>query len=176
MAPVIRAADDRDLPALVRQFGSAQFLRRRLDLQRDGHGVLLIALADDVPVGHVYLWLACATEPEIRAELPGVPLLNRLVVAAEHRNNGIGTRLLVEAERRLRYLGYDRVALGVRVDNHDAIRLYQRLGYRRWRCPPIVAQTGGDLGNGGEPGQVEIFTVFVKWLGAGGAPAASHLV
>jgi ribosomal protein S18 acetylase RimI-like enzyme len=123
----------------------------------------------------VYLWLAPASEPEIRSELPGVPLLNRLVVAAERRNNGIGTHLLAEAERRLRNLGHRRVALGVRVDNEAAIRLYERLGYRRWRRPPIVAATDGDLGMNGTPQDVEIFTVFVKDLaGADAASAASH--
>jgi ribosomal protein S18 acetylase RimI-like enzyme len=122
----------------------------------------------------VYLWLARATEPEIRTELPGVPLLNRLVVAPGHRNNGIGTRLLAEAERRLRDLGHERVALGVRVDNEAAIRLYERLGYRQWRRPPIVASPDGDLGTNGAPHDVEIFTVFVKQLGADAASAASH--
>ena len=132
---------------------------------------------DGVPVGHVYLWLAPASEPEIRTELPGVPLLNRLVVTEDRRNNGIGTHLLAEAERRLRDLGHRRVALGVRVDNDAAIRLYERLGYRRWRRPPIVARADGDLGMNGTPLDVEIFTVFVKeFKGSAEPSAASHSV
>lgn len=130
-----------------------------------------MALDDGVPVGHVYLWLAPASEPEIRTELPGVPLLNRLAVAQDRRNNGIGTHLLAEAERRLRDLGHRRVALGVRVDNRAAIRLYERLGYRKWRRPPIVAAANGDLGMNGTAQDVEIFTVFVKELA--GADAIS---
>lgn len=129
-----------------------------------------------MPVGHVYLWLEPAHEYEIRAELPGVPLLNRLAVAKQHRNRGIGSALLAHAERRLRTMGHRRVALGVGVDNTDAIRLYRRHGYREWQRPPIVARAGGDLGNGGTPGEEEIFTIFVKNLGAGGASAASHQV
>jgi GNAT superfamily N-acetyltransferase len=170
----IRPATDRDLPDLVHHLQAADFFRDRLDLQRRGHGVLLIAFRDAVPVGHVYLWLAPAHEYEIRAELPGVPLLNRLAVAKQHRNQGIGTALLTCAEKRLRVSGHDRVALGVGLENGDAIRLYRRRGYRQWRLPPIVARTGGDLGNGGGTGEIEIFTIFVKDLGAGGGSSASH--
>jgi ribosomal protein S18 acetylase RimI-like enzyme len=124
----------------------------------------------------VYLWLAPAQEYEIRAELPGVPLLNRLWVARPHRNRGIGTALLANAEWRLQVMGHERVALGVGVENVDAIRLYRRQGYELWRRPPIVARTGGDLGNGGGPDKREIFTIFVKKLGADAASAASHQV
>ena len=176
----IRPADDRDLPALVRHLSAAAFFRDRLDRQLGGHGLLLVAFHDERPVGHVYLWLAPAQEYEIRAELPGVPLLNRLWVAGPHRNQGIGTALLTNAERRLHAMGHDRVALGVGVENVDAIRLYRRRGYQQWQRPPIVARTGGDLGNGGGPsggpGQEEIFTIFIKKLGAGAASAASHQV
>jgi GNAT superfamily N-acetyltransferase len=173
--PVIRAAVDGDLPALIRHVGAAAFFRERLEYQRRGHGTLLIALRDSVPVGHVYLWLAPAMEYEIRAELPGVPLLNRLFVTAANRNAGIGTALVAHAEKRLFAIGHRRVALGVRLDNTGAIRLYRRLGYRRWQLPPIVARSGGDLGNGGTRNETEIFTVFVKYLdGAVGAAGASH--
>jgi GNAT superfamily N-acetyltransferase len=173
--PVIRAAVDGDLPCLITYLGAADFFRERLEYQRRGHGTLLIAFRDTVPVGHVYLWLAPAVEYEIRAELPGVPLLNRLYVTPADRNVGVGTALVTHAERRLFAMGYRRVALGVRLDNTRAIKLYRRLGYRRWDRPPIVARTGGDLGNGGGGNATEIFTVFVKDIdGAGGAAAASH--
>jgi GNAT superfamily N-acetyltransferase len=162
----IRRAEDFDLPCLVRHLNSADFFRDRLGLQRRGLGILLVAFKDAEPVGHVYLWLDRAHEYQIRAELPGVPLLNRLAVAPPHRNQGIGTALLTSAETRLRTMGHDRVALGVGIDNADAIRLYRRQGYRQWARPPIEARTGGDLGNGGGAGQQEIFTIFVKQLGA----------
>jgi GNAT superfamily N-acetyltransferase len=175
--PVIRAAAGGDLSCLVGHFGAAAFFRERLEYQRRGHGLLLIAFRDAVPVGHVYLWLAPAVEYEIRAELPGVPLLNRLFVTPADRNTGVGTALVAHAEKRLSAMGHRRVALGVRLDNTGAIRLYRRLGYRRWARPPIVARSGGDLGNGGTRNQTEIFTVFVKDLdGAVRASAASHLV
>jgi GNAT superfamily N-acetyltransferase len=173
----IRPADVGDLPGLIRHLGSEPFLRERLTLQRHGHGQLLVAFRGPVPVGHVYLWLAPAQEHEIRTELPGVPLLNRLVVDERHRNKGIGTALVDNAESRLRRLGHRQVALGVRVDNLGAIRLYRRLGYLHWRRPPIVAHPEDDLGIGRTGRATEIFTVFVKDLnGAGGPSAASHQV
>src|SRR5690606_15637741 len=109
----IRAAMDGDLVALVNALGQEPYFRAQLARQRDKHGELLVAWHGETPIGDVYLWLEEAEEPEVRERLPGVPLLTHLEVAREHRNRRIGTRLMLAAERRLRELGHDRVALGV---------------------------------------------------------------
>jgi ribosomal protein S18 acetylase RimI-like enzyme len=160
----IRPADEADLSLLVHALGQEVFLTKRVRWQRRGHGILLVAWRDKEPVGFVYLWLTRAEERELRRELPGVPLLNRLHVTAAHRGVGIGTSLMREAERILAERGYRRVALGVGVDNLRARRLYERLGYRDWRLPPISGRVEADLGSGGLGRKREIFTILIKNL------------
>ena len=62
-----------------------------------------------------------------------------IAVDAEIRGLGIGGKLMAEAEARARELGLPLLALDVIGDNHGAIRLYERLGYR------IVKTTRGFL-------------------------------
>lgn len=133
----IRAAVDGDLVALVNALGQEPYFRAQLARQRDKHGELLVAWHGETPIGDVYLWLEEAEEPEVREQLPGVPLLTHLEVAREHRNRRIGTRLMLAAERRLRELGHDRVALGVDLRNERVGSLYRRLGYEEWPHPPV---------------------------------------
>lgn len=128
----IRTASSDDLASLVEALGQPRYFADRLDKQRNGHGVLLLALVRRTVVGAVYLWLAEAEEPEIRAHLSGVPLLTHLEVVPAYRNRGIGSRLIAVTEARAKRRGRDRIALAVSLDNWDAERLYKRLGYRSW--------------------------------------------
>ena len=59
-------------------------------------------------------------------------MLNHLEVAPGWQGQGIGTRLVRAAEDAARRRGFDRIVLGVGVDNPDAKRLYERLGYVDW--------------------------------------------
>jgi ribosomal protein S18 acetylase RimI-like enzyme len=56
------------------------------------------------------------------------------------RRQGIGTRLIREAEALLRKLGHRRVLIGVDQANVLARKLYLSLGYR----PELVGLDGGD--------------------------------
>jgi GNAT superfamily N-acetyltransferase len=119
--------------AIVDALGHATFFADRMGRQQHNKGVLLTAWEDGRPVGAVYVWREPADEPEVRTQLPDVPLLNRLEVIAERRNDGIGTQLVEEAERLLADDGCHQVALAVEKTNVDAARLYERLGYQDWR-------------------------------------------
>jgi GNAT superfamily N-acetyltransferase len=149
--PTIRPAIDTDVPALVRTFGQADYFFDRLGRQRRGRGVLLVARRRRELVGDVYVWWEPAEEAELRERLPGVPLLTHLEVHPRHRNAGVGTALINEAEGLLRQRGHDRVALGVDVRNTDARRLYARLEYVEWGHPPVQVPQ-------------ETFQIFVKSL------------
>ncbi|MGP3914654.1 GNAT family N-acetyltransferase [Nonomuraea sp. NBC_00507] len=131
-APDIRKADHTDLRRIVRSLGQKTYFSDRLARQEAGHGFLLVAWERNLAVGDVYVWLAPAEEPELRAHLPGVALLTHLEVVAGRRNEGIGTQLLWAAEDRLFATGHEQVALGVRLDNLAARRLYHRRGYVEW--------------------------------------------
>jgi len=51
-------------------------------------------------------------------------------IQPEYRGFGLGTRMLVVVEKDLLQRGFRRVTLNVAQENIDAIRLYERLGYR----------------------------------------------
>lgn len=60
-------------------------------------------------------------------------LVHDLFVRPDYRNAGIGTRLLVGAEKRLAADGVDRVSLEAMASNTDARRFYERHGYELFR-------------------------------------------
>lgn len=146
---IIRPARRTDIAALVVALGQETFFTDRIGRMRHNLGELLIAFAGQVPVGDVYLWCEPVEEVEVRTAFPGVPMLNHLEVAPGWQGQGIGTRLVRAAEDAARRRGFDRIVLGVGVDNPDAKRLYERLGYVDWENGPVVARWTEPDGAGG---------------------------
>lgn len=134
----IRRAADADLGALVAALGQRHFFADRLARQQGGAGVLLVAWLEGRPVGDVVLTWEPADEPEVRRWLRGVPRLVHLEVLGPLRRRGIGTALIRAGEDLARWLGHEQLALGVGVDNPDARRLYERLGYADWGHGTVV--------------------------------------
>jgi ribosomal protein S18 acetylase RimI-like enzyme len=127
----------------------------------------MVAWLGLTPVGHVLIrW-----EPEdpLRSALPGIPAIESLWVKPEHQSQGIGSRLMERAEDVARERGYDRVTLGVGIDNERARRLYDRRGYREAgieRCHvewPYLDERGEERTGG------EICTYLVRTLTRDGA-------
>jgi GNAT superfamily N-acetyltransferase len=160
----IRQAEEADLPALTGWLGQRHFFVERMRRQREGRGALLVALLSGELVGKVYLRWEEADEPEIRAWLPDVPLLNRLHVREENRGRGIGTAIVEFAEEHLRMRGHIQVALGVELSNVGAIRLYERLGFANWAHGSLTT-TNVEYQNDGQPIHYpETITMYVKDL------------
>ncbi len=90
----------------------------------DGHRELLVAEIDVNLVGTVSVGGA-------RRARPGSLRCFALDVGQAYRRLGIGTALLAAVEDRARSHGLSTVHLEVAVDNTNAIRLYERLGYER---------------------------------------------
>jgi GNAT superfamily N-acetyltransferase len=134
----IRPGSAADLAALVAGLGQRHFFTDHLARQRDGGGVLLVAWLDDRPVGDVFLACGPADESEVRRRLPGVPRLIHLEVLGPFQRRGIGTALVHAGEDTARRLGYERIALGVGLENEGARRLYERLGYADWGHGTVV--------------------------------------
>ena len=61
----------------------------------------------------------------------GKPHLWALRVRDDHRNKGIGTALILRAEEVLKNRGATIVTIDVDTWNENAIRLYERVGYKR---------------------------------------------
>ncbi|MBA7710535.1 hypothetical protein ES703_119478 [subsurface metagenome] len=55
--------------------------------------------------------------------------VSNVAVYPEFRGNNLGTNLLLKIESEAKRYGVERSTLDVEVDNEDAIRLYNRLGY-----------------------------------------------
>jgi GNAT superfamily N-acetyltransferase len=135
-----------------------------LERQRTGRGLLLLAVPDGVLVGHLYIRWEPADEPEVRERLPRVPLLQHFAVHPSRRNHGTGTRLIEFASELLSQRGYPQVALGVGLENHDAVRLYERLGFTEWPYPPVATTKEEYLPDGSRRRTPELCRIFVKGL------------
>src|SRR4051794_15488498 len=136
---VIRAAKAADITGLSASLGAVHgvYYRRRLPLQAAGKGTILLAERGVAPAAAVFVTWMPALEREVRRELSGVPLLYHMEVTAVVRRQGIDERLLSAARTLLSRAGHRRMALGVDLDNTGAIRLYERLGFRRWNHQPL---------------------------------------
>jgi ribosomal protein S18 acetylase RimI-like enzyme len=64
-------------------------------------------------------------------ERTGLGAIQNLGVAPAHRGRGLGTALLLQALHGFRRAGLGRAFLEVTAQNEAAVRLYQRLGFRR---------------------------------------------
>lgn len=134
---ILAGADD--LGPLRESLGPrcAEIFENRFRLQAAGLCEILLAFRHERPVGMVVISWNVADEPEVREHLAGVPIIFHLFVAPALRHNGIGRRLLRDAEDRLRKYGHDRVLVGVDEPNQNAFALYRELGYVRAARPEL---------------------------------------
>jgi len=135
-----------DIDRLASALGwPARGIENRYREQVEGKREVLVAEVERTPVGSVSI----NTNPDVS----GLLHLFALDVAAAFRRRGIGAALIetVERESSLRIL--DGVWLDVAIDNKDARRLYERLGYSREG--PIVVNRWSHLDEDGSQRTVE---------------------
>jgi GNAT superfamily N-acetyltransferase len=90
----------------------------------------VIARLDKQPVG-------CGA---IRPLEPGVAEIKRMFIEPAARRRGIGQRILLELEKVAGVLGYVTVRLETGLRQPEAIRLYERAGYKRIECYGMYAE------------------------------------
>jgi len=129
----IRPVTEPEIRLLERHLGTdwaaADKHRRRFAQQFEGNVVYLVAWYDEVPVGHVLLKWAGATEAAL-ATLRECPDLEDLYVGAPFRSRGVGSQLLTAAEALATERGFAQLGLAVGIDNPRARALYEQRGYR----------------------------------------------
>ena len=69
--------------------------------------------------------------------------ISNIAVFPEYRGTGIGTALITKIEQYAKKKGLKKIALDVEVENSDAVRLYQRLGY--WITKESSVKLSGEL-------------------------------
>ena len=79
------------------------------------------------------LWLvAYEDEPigQIKAKIKNEAIIFALRVYPKEQGKGIGSKLILEMEKLLKKKGFFEVFISVHVDNPQAQKLYERLGYK----------------------------------------------
>lgn len=130
----IETAATKDVIECVTAPADRRFFLDRLRRGPDS-GRAYLAFTGPDPVGCVYLRLEEADEPELRALLPDVPLIQRLRVLDPYQRQGIGSELVAAAEEGAREQSRNRIALGVDVGDReetDLTTFYLKAGYREW--------------------------------------------
>lgn len=66
-------------------------------------------------------------------------------VTSKMRRSGLARRLATEAIRRAQELGLEQVHLSVTVSNHNALKLYESLGFQTYGTEPAAIRFGGEM-------------------------------
>ncbi len=129
-AVLIRHATDADLLALEWDGEYSHYRRMYSHAMRDskrGNRVLLVAEVEGEIIGQIFIYFRPSWSRHFPGEQAGY--LHSFRVKPQFRKQGIGTSLVHHAESILLNRAYHRSIISVAKDNHDAVRLYQSLGY-----------------------------------------------
>ncbi|MCG8648542.1 MAG: GNAT family N-acetyltransferase [Pirellulales bacterium] len=147
---------------LVREHATAKYqsFRQELDAnvfpclgRRDGCLRLMREIASRAGFVAEATWLLRYHDPEIGRVVPvgtvqglqveGWGALQNLGIEPAHRGRGLGSILLRRAAGGFRSVGLKRMHLEVTTDNTAAVRLYERLGFKRARVVYKAAEVAG---------------------------------
>lgn len=107
------------LTALDNDVKSFRYFRmRNLDIV-DDHLVSLLLLDSNAPIAYGHI------DPENGINWLGI------AVAKTHQGRGLGKMMISELIRRSQLLGLKTITLSVDNDNHRAIALYEKVGFRK---------------------------------------------
>ena len=112
-----------------------QVVARLAAIQARGDGDVLVA---EGASGGVVGWLQVGLAAQLTGDAEGEVL--GLVVAEGARGDGVGARLLVEAERWARTRGCPRMRVRSRVERERAHRFYERAGYARSKTQAVFGK------------------------------------
>lgn len=125
-----------DILAVYPEADEERLAKIRADVGKDiekaekGDRIVYGIESDGKIVGTVQL--VFKDEKEFYAEGKVRAHLHHARVVEELRGKGIGAKLMREAENEARKRGFKEITLGVDEDNQQAIKLYERLGYKEF--------------------------------------------
>ncbi|WP_297437600.1 ribosomal protein S18-alanine N-acetyltransferase [Thermococcus sp.] len=122
---VVRPAKLFDMPEIVR-------IERASFREQYPRGVFLVFLENNPDTflvaeynGRIIGYVMAYLRPDLEGHIMSI------AVDSAYRGNGIGSALLTEVIERLAARGAKWIGLEVRVSNQNAIKLYERFGFRR---------------------------------------------
>lgn len=130
----VRESDLRELEWEGRYQHFRRIYRRSMKEANRGRRVLLVAEVEGTIVGQIFIQLASGRKELADGSSSGY--LYAFRVRPSHRNQGIGSLLLDEAERELRQRDFERAVIAVAKTNEVARRMYEKRGYRRFAEDP----------------------------------------
>lgn len=169
MRVIIRPAEIGDVPALEQFINEPQpgLHRERVLEQEAGECTYLAAWLDERPIGHLKIRWGGSVHRYVNYSFPGLVELRRLEVASEFRGQGVGSRLLDEAEWLVEQRGSGVVGLAVSTENHRARGLYERRSYSDWGLGTFVSGWSRTKADGSRQHHEHVVTYMVKELSAG---------
>ena len=133
----IRNADERDLLALEWDGEYTRFrrlYREAMHETRRDKRAILVAEVGDLVVGQLFVNYHSTWRKSFFGQRTGY--LHSFRVKPDFRNQGVGRNLIAQAESMLVQRGFNRAVISVAQTNEAALRLYQSLGYERFREDP----------------------------------------
>ncbi len=126
----VRSLRSEQLDGLCASWNIGRIHKDHFARQLLGIATYLIAWRADEPLGSVVVqWNGCIG-PNAKKAYPQVVELNHLQVRDNFRGHGVGSELINAAEELACRPGNCQMGVSVADNNHDARRLYLRLGYR----------------------------------------------
>lgn len=137
LAVAVRMAESSDIPKLEWYGQYTHFrtlLRRAYREQVQGRRILLVADCNNFPIGQIFIQLQ-SNNPRI-ADGQKRAYLYSFRVMDMFRGKGIGTMLIKTAESMIIERRFSTMTIAVAKENIGALRLYERLGYRKFAEDP----------------------------------------
>lgn len=129
---LIRSVEDKDVTSLEQHMnnGPLEKHRGRYTNQMQGEVTYLAALLNEIPVGHVLIKWNGTKDKAVATHISNCPDLEDLFVEYDYRNNGMAKKMLHHCGILARQKGFERLGLGVGIENEAAKMLYQKLGFQ----------------------------------------------
>jgi GNAT superfamily N-acetyltransferase len=170
----VRPLQPSDAGAVARDLRHRVIVADRLARQARRECVYAVAWDRGRPVGQALLHWRRPAAMGVGEEVDRLPYLEDLFVLPYERRRGVGTALLTAVEGMARAHDEPGISLAVSLDNHEARRLYDRLGYVEAGTPPRRQPTSQHSVDGSVRNCEETVVDLVRWLrGGADQPAAA---
>jgi len=135
--------------------------KERLSQQELGNANYLIALLDELPVGHVFIKWRGSENPVIKDKLQKCPHIEDLFVSPFHRNKKIGGELIKKCISLAKKKNFNQIGLGIEESNKKAESLYRRFNFIETNINPYQDIWSGEDREGNKTGP---FSSLVKYF------------